>query len=260
MFSAGAKDLEFRKRLKPLASITSGSDLTANNPSPIDDPGRERWASTPFGPAKYRYGCSTAGTTRGYLLAKAAGVSVANILSGSKTTAVTTGLTANLYQYDVLVVTDVNASAGASPEGYSSPIKSNSTTTIYLDPENPLPAVLAVNDDCYIYSFCKTRAAAAGDSTSDLFGIAMASITATYWGWFQYDGYCPYASVKASTALAAEKALIADTNMVSISSTSNASLFIGTLAQAVAFSNDLVDDVVSAVQLWNLGQAWQVTA
>lgn len=260
MFSGGTNDMEYRKSLRPLAQMAYGTDLTANDSSPQEEPGVERWAMTPFGPAKYRYGQNAAGCTRGELLSYVAGISVANLTSGSTTTAVTSGLTANAYQYDVAVVLDVNASAGASPEGHCAPIKSNTTTTIYLDTENPLPAALAVLDDLYVYTFCKTEDAAAGDVNSDLFGVAMATLTATYWGWFQFDGYCPYALVKATTTVTAEDALIADTARLSISSTSDASLFAGCLVQGQAFTNDLVDDVISGVKLWNLGQARQVTA
>lgn len=260
MFSGGTNDMEYRKQLTPLMKMGHASDLTANDATPQEAPGQEMALITPFGPAKYRYGYNAAGITRGQLASKVASTSVANILSGSITSAVTTGLTANAFQHDVLVVTDVNASAGASPEGHCAPIKSNSTTTIYLDPMNPLPAALAVNDDCYVYTFCKTEASAAGDSLSDLFGVAMQTLTAKYWGWFQFDGYCPYALVKATTALAAEKALIPDTARLSISSTSVVSILCGTLVQALAFSNDLVDDVISGVVLWNLGQGWQATA
>ena len=260
MFSGGAKDALWRKSLKPLMKMSYGTSLTSNDSTPQEEPGCERAALTPYGPARFRYCKHPAGCVRGALAAYIAGISVANVLSGSTTTAVTTGLTANAYQYDVLIVLDVNASAGASPEGYCAPVKSNSTTVIYLDPENPLPAALAVNDDCYVYTFCKGEAAAAGDVRSDLLGVAMCAVTATYWGWFQFDGYCSYAKVEAATTITAEKALIAGTAALSISSTSNPTLFAGCLVQAQAFTNDLVDDVMSGVKLWKLGEGHQISA
>lgn len=255
-----AKDLEFRKQLKPLKKLAYGTDLTANDATPQEAPGQEMELWTPYGPAKFRYIKNTAGTTRGYLLSYVSGVTIANVLSGSTTTAVTTGLTANLYQYDVLCVVDVNASAGASPEGYGSPILSNTATTFYLDPQNPLPAALAVNDDCYVYTFCKTEAAAAGDSVSDVCGVAMTTITATYWGWVQYDGYCAYAAYKAATAMTADKALIADTAKLSVSSTSADELLLGSAPQGFGYSNDIVDDIVCGAILNNLGSGRQVSA
>lgn len=247
--------------LPPVDTGSFYTDLTSNSATPLEMPGIERAVMTAFGPAKVRYGKCTQGSgcTKGELQAFKANTTVSNISSGSTTTAVTTGLTANAFDYDICIVTDVNASAGASPEGYSSPIIKNTTTTIYLDPNNPLPAALAVNDDLAIVSFCKSIDAAAGDEVNDLYGIAAASLSEGYWGWFFFDGYCPYALVKASTALTADKALIADTARLSVSSTSADQLLIGTTIGRVAFSNDLVDDVV-CVKLNNLGHARGVSA
>lgn len=252
---------DFRKTFTVMDSGSGYLDLTANNSTPLEAPGSERSIMTSYGPAKVRYGKCTqsGGCTRGELQAFAAVVTITNLSSGSTTTAVTTGLTADAYQYDLAIVKDVNASAGASPEGYCSPIIKNTTTTIYLDPNNPLPAALAVNDDLFIVSYCKTIDSAATDEVNDLYGIAATSLSEGYWGWYFFDGYCPYALVKANTALTADKALIADTARVSISSTSADQVLIGTTIGRVAFQNDLVDDVC-AVKLWNLGQARGVSA
>ncbi|MBU1082626.1 MAG: hypothetical protein KKB59_19220, partial [Spirochaetes bacterium] len=68
MYSGGTNDMEYRKSLKPLAKMAYGSNLTANDSARQEDAGCERWALTPFGPAKYRYGQNAAGCTRGELL------------------------------------------------------------------------------------------------------------------------------------------------------------------------------------------------
>lgn len=259
MYPGGTNDMEYRKKLQPLAKMAFGSDLTENSSVRNEEAGAERWALTPYGRAFYRYTYSATAITRGELVSFLAGISVANITSGSTTTAVTSGLTANAYQYDVLIVLDVNASAGASPEGHCSPIKSNSTTTIYLDAENPLPAALAVNDDCYVMTFCKTEDSAAGDCLSDVAGVAMADRTPEYWGWVQYKGVCPYALVRAGVALAADKAIIAHTARLDVSNSSSDELLLGTTFQGIGNSADIVDDVF-IVKLDELGRGRQVSA
>lgn len=252
---------DFRYTSTILDSGSYYTNLASNSSEPLEMPGIEREIMTAYGPAKVRYGqCTQAGgCARGELQSFAAPVTITNLTSGSTTTAVTTGLTANDYKYDILVVKDNDSSAGASPEGFPSPILSNTTTTIYLDPSNPLPAALEVNDDVFIVSFCKCIDAAASDEVNDIFGVAAADISHDYWGWFFFDGICPYALRRATTALTADKALIAHTARVSISNASGDQLLIGTTLGRVAYQNDSVDDVC-IVKLWNLGQARGVSA
>ena len=252
---------DFRKTFTVLDSGSGYLDLTANHATPQEIPGAERRIMTAYGPASVRYGCSGAGCSRGELQAYVDAVQVTNFTSGSTTTGVKTGAawTANAYQYDTLIITDDVGGAGADPEGFCSPIIKNTTETLYLDPNNPLPAAIAANDDGYIVTFCRSNDSAAGDEVNDLFGIASVAITATYWGWFFFDGLCPYALVKAGTALTVDKALIADVARVSISSTSSDELLIGTTIGKVGFSNDLASDVV-CVKLDNLGHARSVSA
>lgn len=252
---------DFRKSPIVLDSGSFYTPLDSNAATPLEMPGIERAIYTPFGPAKVRYGKCTqsGGCSRGELQAYAANATITNFTSGSTTTGVTTGLTVNAYQYDVLLIHDDAGGAGADPEGSCAPITKNSATTIYLDPDNALSAAIAANDDGTVVTFSKTIDSAAGDEVNDLFGIACAALTENYWGWFFFGGYCPYALVKASTALTADKALIADTARVSVSSTSADQLLIGTTLGRVGASNDLASDVF-AVKLWNLGQARGVSA
>ena len=65
--------------------------------------------------------------------------------------------------------------------------------------------------------------------------------------------------MKAATALTADKALIADTARVSISSTSADQLLIGMVLGKLAVGSDLANDVC-AVKLYKLGSARSVSA
>lgn len=233
------------------------TDLASNSATALETPGIERTIMTALGPAVVRYGRATqsGGVTRGELTKYKANVSIDNITSGSTTTIVTTGLTANAHDGDILVCFDYNASAGGAPEGEAVPIIKNTTTTVYVDPNNPFSVAAAVNDDFRVVSFSKNIDSAAGDERVDLFGIAAATLTADYWGWFFCAGICPYALVRASTALTASKALIAHTARVSISSTSAQELLIGTALGKLAVASDLVNDVC-AVELRPLGKLY----
>jgi hypothetical protein len=252
---------DYRYSTTVLDSGSFFTNLTANNATPLETPGIERAVMTAFGPAKVRYGkcVQSGGCARGELQAFRANQTITNATSGSTTTIVTTGLTANDMQYDLALCHDDAGAAGAAPEGECAPIVSNTTTTVYLDTNNPFSAAVAANDDFTVVSFCKCEDAAAGDEVNELFGIAAVAMTANYWGWFFFDGYCSYALVKASTALTADKALIADTARLSISSTSADQLLVGTTLGRVAASNDLAADVF-AVKLDNLGHGRGVSA
>lgn len=252
---------DFRYTSVVLDNGSFGTNLAANHATPQETPGIERRIMTKYGPAAVRYGKCTqsGGCTRGELQKKKAVASINNISSGTTTTIVTTGLTANEYDYDLLVCLDDAGGAGASPEGYVSPIVSNNTTTVYLDPDNPFPVATAANDDFRVVSFCKTADSAAGDEVSDLFGVAATSISEGYWGWFFFDGICPYTLIRASTGLTAARALIAHTARVDVSSTSADQLLIGQVLGKLAVTSDVVDDVC-AVELYNLGHARSVSA
>lgn len=256
-----ANDMEYRKALKSLQKLQYNTVLTANDSSAKDEPGIERACMTPFGPAWFRYGKVTqsGGCTRGELQSYKANATITNFTSGSTTTAVSSAMTADAYQYDILLIHDDGGAAGASPEGHCSPIVSNSATTIYLDPKNPLPAAVGNGDDGTVVSFCKTADAAGGDEVNAVFGVAMASLSESYWGWFQFDGVCPYALMKAGTAITAAKALIADTARFTVSSTSADQLLLGVTLGKVAAASDLVDDVF-AVKLDRLGHGRGVSA
>ena len=252
---------DFRYTSVVLDNGSFGTDLAANHATAQETPGIERAIMTAYGPSWVRYGKATqsGGVTRGELTKYKANVSIDNITSGSTTTIVTTGLTANAHDGDILVCFDNNDSAGAAPEGEAVPIIKNTTTTVYIDPNNPFSVATAANDDFRVVSFSKNIDSAAGDEIVDLFGIAAATITENYWGWFFFDGICPYALVKAATALTADKALIADTARVSISSTSADQLLIGVALGKLAVGSDLANDVC-AVKLYKLGSARSVSA
>ena len=252
---------DFRYTSVVLDNGSFGTHLAASHATAQETPGIERQIMTKFGPAKVRYGKSTqsGGVTRGELTKYKANATVDNISSGTVTTVVTTGLTANAHDGDLLVCYDDNGGAGAAPEGEVSPIISNSTTTFYLDPDNPFSAAPAANDDFRVVSFSKNADSAAGDEIADLFGVAAVTLAEGYWGWFFFDGICPYALVRASTALTAAKSLIAHTARLDVSSSSDHSLLVGTTLGKLAVASDLANDVC-AVKLFNLGAARSVSA
>lgn len=237
------------------------TDLASTSTTPLETPGIEREIMTKLGPARVRYGQATqsGGVTRGELTKYKANVSINNITSGSTTTVVTTGLTANAHDYDILVCFDDDGGAGAAPEGEAVPIIKNTTTTVYIDPDNPFTAAAAANDDFRVVSFSKNIDSAAGDERADLFGIAAATIAADSWGWFFCAGICPYALVKASTALTAAKAIIADVARVTVSSSSGHELIIGQVLGKLAVASDLANDVC-AVELLPLGKLYGARA
>lgn len=252
---------DFRYTSVLLDSGSFATHLAANDSTPQEMPGIERAIMTKFGPARVRYGkCVQAGgCARGELQAYRANQAISNITSGSTTSIVTTGLTANDYDYDLLVCTDDAGGAGAAPEGEVAKISSNSTTTVFLDPDDPFSAAPAVNDDFNVVTYCKTIDSAAGDEVNDLFGVAATALTANYWGWYFFDGICPYALARAATALTADVALIAHTARLDVSSTSADQLLVGVSLGRLAVASDLANDVF-AVRLHNLGQARGVTA
>lgn len=248
---------DFRYTSVVLDNGSFGTDLAANHATAQETPGIERSIMTAFGPAIVRYGRATqsGGATRGELTKYKANVTIDNITSGSTTTIVTTGLTANAHDGDILVCFDNNDSAGAAPEGEAVPIIKNTTTTVYADPNNPFSVAAAVNDDFRVVSYSKNIDSAAGDERADLFGIAAVTITENYWGWFFCAGICPYALIRASTGLTAAKAIIAHTARIDVSSTSGHELLIGQTLGKLAVTSDIVSDVC-AVELLPLGKMY----
>lgn len=149
---------------------------------------------------EYCRNMSGSAVAQGELQKRIADATIANITSGTTTSAVTTGLTAGDYVGRILYVDDNADSAGAAPEGESSPIVANSTTTIQVDPGRPFTVALAANDDLRVISFNHLDDAADGDLASKVKGVAVGKngVSSKYFGWWQRYGICP--DVKHSAA------------------------------------------------------------
>jgi hypothetical protein len=148
-----------------------------------------------FGPRlfKYLHNMTGGATQAGELLSRAAAVAVANATSGTTTSVVlaAAGWTPDAFIDRLLVVDDDAGAAGAAPEGEVGVIIDNTTDTILIDPARPFSAALAAGDDLTVYSLFDAKDAADGDLARDVFGVGMADLTDTFWGWVQCYGYCP---------------------------------------------------------------------
>jgi hypothetical protein len=143
-------------------------------------------------------------------MSKPANVSVANITSGSTVKAVTTGLTASEHDGKLCYVLDDAGGAGAAPEGEIGIIGSNTTTTINLDPNRPLSAALAVNDDLVLIANWQGEDAADGDLAHTVLGVAMGTsgISDNGYGWVHRLGVTP-AAIAAGAIVAGDPVVAA---------------------------------------------------
>jgi hypothetical protein len=143
----------------------------------------------------------------------------------------------------LLICTDDAGGAGAAPEGEGRVIVRNTANTLYVQPD--FSAAPAANDDFVIRTNSKVDAAAAGDTRAEVAGVVIApdGIPDNYWGWICTQGRVA-ALVKAATAIATDKSLIADAGRLTISSTSDNGLSLGySLADVKA---DSVSDLIWA--------------
>lgn len=151
-----------------------------------------------------------------------------------------TGLTADELVYGVMNVYDDAGGVSAAPEGESAFIIANTTTRVEFQPD--ISAVLAVGDVVDVAFPYSLEAAAAGDENSEVQGVVVSpdGIADNYWGWVAYKGRI-WAAVNG--ALTVDKAIIARTGDIAISSTSAFNLLIGNaiLATQASAANVVVD-------------------
>ena len=116
--------------------------------------------------------------------------SVANITSGTTTSAVTSGLTANRHDGMICYVLDDAGAAGAAPEGEASIVADNTTTAITLEADYPYSAALAANDDLELVSTYQVEDSADGDEAWTVAGVALGryGIANLNYGWYQVEG------------------------------------------------------------------------
>jgi len=227
--------------------------VNSDDATPAARPGTIRIIVDAFGPRIIKYCKFLAAASMGDLASKVANVSVSNITSGSTTSAVTTGLTANAHDGKIAYVLDNDDSAGAAPEGEMAIVGANTTTTISLDRSRPLSVALAANDDLVLISNWQAEDAADGDLGVDVLGVVLgnAGVTADRYGWLQQEGYVQ-ANLKASTGLTAGDPVVADTAKVGSFGSDGQELWIGYALATV--TSDIVSDIAPVcLKLFTVG-------
>jgi hypothetical protein len=212
------------------------ADLQADHATNIHAKGQFGLVRDDYGIRIMRYMhcmlASSLNASKGGLYSRAANVTPTQA-AGSTTTHLTfnaASFTANALVGRIAHVVTNGGSAGVAPEGESGVITANGTATLELDSSMPLSAApSATGDTIIVYSLFDFIKSAGGDLNHNVFGIAVATngITNGNWGVLQQYGYCPNAKCKSNAAVTVAKALIADTEQVTVSSTSADNLLIG---------------------------------
>lgn len=184
------------------------SDFNRDDVTPYQRPGTIAWVVDAFGPRIVKYVRNVSGSAilKGELMAYASDganvktTTITNITSGSTTSAVTTGLTANRHDGMICYMLDNAASAGAAPEGESSIVATNTATLITLEKDYPFSAALAVNDDLELISTYQIEDSAAADEAWTVAGVVLGAdgISNLNYGWIHVEGVCPAQSADSS--------------------------------------------------------------
>lgn len=179
---------------------------------------------------EYCRNMSGSAIAQGELQKRIADATIANITSGTTTSATKSGFTAGAYAGRILYVDDNDDSAGAAPEGESSPIVSNSATVIQVDAGRPFTVALAANDDLRVVSFNHLNDAADGDLASKVKGVAVGKggVSDNYYGWWQRYGLCPDVLHKATSAVTSLNPVVADAAAVGTHGSDAVDLWVGT--------------------------------
>lgn len=206
------------------------SDLKSDDKVPTYARGQLSFIRDAFGARVFRYmrNRTASATAVGELMARTANTTITNITSGTTTSITKTaaGWTVDAFKEDILFFDDVDASAGAAPEGELGVIVSNTATVIQIDGKRPFSAAAAVNDDFIVYSLFQWKDAADGDLGRDVFGICMAIVSTLYYGWLQCYGYCPDA-VHTTAAVTAGDPVVAGAAAIAAFGTDGQELWIG---------------------------------
>jgi len=139
---------------------------------------------------------------------------------------VTTGLTANEYQFDIFYVTDNASGAGAAPEGEFSIITQNSATILSLDADQPMTVAVTSSDTAVVITYCHVVDSAANDTQQEFAGVCVSAIPDDYWGWVLVTGLCPNVTGTADNAHADLASCILGTKVLAESSTSAVNLLV----------------------------------
>ncbi|MGE0630961.1 MAG: hypothetical protein AB7O96_01030 [Pseudobdellovibrionaceae bacterium] len=205
--------------------------LNASDTTPKEPKGAVRWTYDPvLGYRGFQYVRfdQSGGATKDNICSYRGLVSVTASGTGTTTSVVTTGLTADILADGIIVCLDDAGAAGAAPEGENARIASNTTTQINLDANDAFTAATASSDTFRVHLPFAVIDAASGDTAAAVAGVVMATQAQYSWGWVQFAGFHPtVAAVAAGTTITANRDLIASTNVVTNGSTSAVELRVG---------------------------------
>jgi hypothetical protein len=184
------------------------ADLNRDDVTPYQRPGTIAWVVDAFGPriVKYIRNVSGSAMAKGSLAAYASdganvkSTTITNITSGTTTSFVTSGLTADRHVGMISYVLDTAAVAGAAPEGESSIVAKNTATVVNLEPDYAYSAALAANDDLELIATYQVEASAAADEAWTVAGVVLGKdgISNMGYGWVQCEGVTPATSASSA--------------------------------------------------------------
>ena len=223
-------------------------------------PGQIALAVDRFGEKIFKYVRNLSGSAfaQGDLVRRVAIVNVANITSGTTTSATLVGgftlgsvyVTAGKHAQGkhvgmMMYVVDNDDSAGAAPENEVSIIDENTADVAYVDPDYPFTAALAANDDLRIKSpGWHAEDSVAADLAQNVLGVVVGpnGISDGNYGWVQQHGLCPIVNGTNTTSFVADGGVIAGAAKIDIDANSGLELVIGYTPFAV--TNDTARDKV----------------
>jgi hypothetical protein len=196
-----------------------------------------------YGPALVSLVCNRSGGTLSQgALTKWYTLGSITFTAGSVTTGTHAGkFVANEEVGNFVYILDDAGAGGAAPEGECRLIIKNTANVLTVQPA--FSAAIANGDTAQIFSRSMVIAGASGDTRAETAGIVVApdGIADNYWGFVVRYGIVG-ALVKASTAITAARALIADTGRLTISNSSGFNLTLG--HSIVGSSSDIVSDLI----------------
>lgn len=234
------------------------ADLHADDATPYSRPGTAIFLTDAFGARVLRYvqNLNASALVVGDLVSLVSdtqntiSTSVANITSGTTTTAVTSGLTADKHNGMIGWVLDNADSAGAAPEGEWSVVSDNTTTTLYFDPQKPFSAALAVNDDLELLSVYHVEDAADGDEAWTVMGVACGKngISVNNYGWVVAHGMTM--ATHTTNAITEGDPVVAGAAVVDAFGTDGQELWVGVALNACSTDESLKHLPVS-MRVWH---------
>ena len=145
--------------------------------------------------------------TQGQLVANPVCASIGSVTAGTTTTITTSSLTANDFEYQMILVTDDADGAGAAPEGEAALCVGNTATTVYLHQDYAFSAAVASGDTVYVLYTNAVVQGATGDlrgtpsTDKKTQGVVYGSAPDdNEWFWILQRGWARVANTDALTA------------------------------------------------------------